>query len=102
VTDAYIRAAETLCLVETYYGQIRRVIESLDVESTEHEFSTMDIYIDPMCDPQTGQRIGAYYLVDHYKQSIAFLRRVNTATVGLPDTRSSIHLGLVLFLGYEP
>ncbi|CAE6484529.1 unnamed protein product [Rhizoctonia solani] len=96
ITDAYIRMPDILSRVETYYGQINRVIESLDLDSIELELSTMDIYIDPICDPETGHKVGTYYLVDHYRQSIAFLRQVNTGDVGLPDVRSNIHLERVL------
>ncbi|CAE6478918.1 unnamed protein product [Rhizoctonia solani] len=56
----------------------------------------MDIYINPTSDPQTGQKIGAYYLVNHCKHSIAFLRQVDTRSIGLPDVRSTIHLERVL------
>ncbi|KDN51639.1 hypothetical protein RSAG8_00185, partial [Rhizoctonia solani AG-8 WAC10335] len=94
ITDAYIRMPAILSRIEIYYTQISRVLRSLD--STELMLSTMDIYIDPTCDPQTGQKIGAYYLVDHCRHSIAFLRQVDTRGVGLPDVRSTIHLERVL------
>ncbi|CCO26350.1 hypothetical protein BN14_00373 [Rhizoctonia solani AG-1 IB] len=90
ITDAYIRTPDLLSQVEAHYTQISALLKSID--STGEMFSSMDIYIDPICDPQTGQRIGAYYLVDHNRHSIAFLREVNTATIGLPDVRSSVHL----------
>ncbi|CAE6454937.1 unnamed protein product [Rhizoctonia solani] len=94
ITDASIRTPTILSQMETYYTEISRAIRSFD--STELMFSTMDIYIDPTCDPQTGQKIGAYYLVDHRRHTIAFLRQVDTGSVGLPDVRSTIHLERVL------
>ncbi|KAH7340602.1 hypothetical protein B0J17DRAFT_326372 [Rhizoctonia solani] len=94
ITDAYIRLPAILSRIEAYYAQISWVLESLD--STELMFSKMDIYIDPTCDPQTGQKVGMYYLVDHRRHSIAFLREVNTGAIGLPDVRSTIHLERVL------
>ncbi|CAE6472793.1 unnamed protein product [Rhizoctonia solani] len=90
VTDAYIRIPAILSTLEVYYAQIAQVLQSLD--STELMLSTMDIYINPTCDPQTGQRIGMYYLVDHRRHSIAFLRPIDTGGIGLPDVRSTIHL----------
>ncbi|CAE6463211.1 unnamed protein product [Rhizoctonia solani] len=94
ITGAYIRIPAILSRVETYYTQISWVLRSID--STELMFSTMDICIDLTSDPQTGQKIGTYYLVDHRKHSIAFLREVNTGAIGLPDVRSTIHLERVL------
>ncbi|CAE6519821.1 unnamed protein product [Rhizoctonia solani] len=94
ITDAYIRTPAILSRIETYYTQISGVLGSLD--STEYQLSKMDIYIDPTCDPQTGQKICAYYLVDHCRHSIAFLRQVDTGIVGLPDARNTIHLERML------
>ncbi|KAJ1310055.1 hypothetical protein OPQ81_006807 [Rhizoctonia solani] len=94
ITDAYMRTAAIQSRVETYYTQILPVLQSLD--GTELMLSTTDIYIYPTYDPQTGQKIGTYYLVDHSKHSIAFLRQVDTRAIGLPDVRNNIHLQRVL------
>lgn len=80
-----------LAQVEHWHAQIAETLQSLD--SSENQLSTMDLYIDPLQDPQTGQKTCTYYLVDHSKCTIAFLRKVDTSSVGLPDVRSNIHLG---------
>ncbi|KAF8610462.1 hypothetical protein BDV93DRAFT_601466 [Ceratobasidium sp. AG-I] len=94
ITEAYIRIAHVLAQVEHWKTQITRVIEALDNETTR--LSSMDIFIDPTEDRRSGQRSCSYYLVDHSSCSIAFLRQVDTASVGLPDVRSIIHLERVL------
>ena len=91
ITEAYIRMAHVLAQVEHWKTQITRAIEALDNET--NRLSSMDIFIDPTEDKRSGQRSCRYYLVDHSSCSIAFLRQIDTAVVGLPDVRSIIHLG---------
>jgi hypothetical protein len=90
ITDAYIRIPLLLAQVEYWHVQLSQALRSLD---STGQLSSMDIYIDPLQDPQTGQKTCAYYLIDHTRCTIAFLRVVDTSSVGLPEVRSTIHLG---------
>ncbi|KAB5593709.1 hypothetical protein CTheo_2892 [Ceratobasidium theobromae] len=98
ITDAYIRIPALLAQVEFWHAQISQALQFID--NIDNQLSTMDIYIDPLQDPRTGQKKCAYYLVDHTRCTLAFLRRVETSTIGLPDVRSTIHLERVLRCEY--
>ncbi|KAG8715997.1 hypothetical protein FRC08_009953 [Ceratobasidium sp. 394] len=94
ITDAYVRFPHVLTRIQACYAQFAEAI--LTHDDSVNRLATMDIYIEPTEVHQPSQESCNYYLVDHSRQTIGFLRQIDTSAIGLPDVRNNIHLERVL------
>ncbi|QRV86426.1 hypothetical protein RhiJN_14444 [Ceratobasidium sp. AG-Ba] len=98
ITDAYIRFPRVQARILACYARIAEMITSHD--DAINRLSDMDIYIELVDDRPSSPECCKYYLVDHSRLTICFLRQVSTSTLGLPDVRNNIHLEHVLMGEY--
>ncbi|KAG8769231.1 hypothetical protein FRC12_005088 [Ceratobasidium sp. 428] len=94
ITDEYIRFPHILTRVQACHDQITEAIQTHG--DSVSRLLEMDVYIELTDGHSSSQESCNYYLVDHSRQIICFLREVDTSIIGLPDVRSNIHLARVL------